>query len=696
MAIDKSLSTLLRALQSPTTEQDASRYGAYIHGRVVITEAYITRLLSSATTLLTLLSNPLNVTLLTSQLLTAPAVWHSADDLQAASRLVGVFSAASLEKIHQEQRLRTSQETLAREALSKEQWAIAVVRGADDKSPRWKHSLALGGLLIGFESHERHGLPLALRRKIEEATVQATNLALEEVENVGDLSSNVICMVLGYGFETLSSTATSKLRCDLLLPLLIETMLFSRNGLHWGYFLGIMDIDVSQNADIKFAWSIGSQSYLQIQKMASRPVVDCLGSLSRLASFCVANVLDDEPVFRTSDSVAAFTKCLCIQWQQNKLSEIDVSEESLYLSQDSMTESLPLLWQVLKSTLFTTIIIQTSILGRLIKLGTRPPVQTAIIATLALHALRDLYFISSRFGHNAFSQYSYVYLTSIDILSRYPDQAELFVRDILPTRSAGLPEHPQERNQDLYYLNVAEQFALFLPSGVCEELFLQVAYRYLKVGNDSRLLEIFEAAHSVVLAVFSCPQNYALAIDHLTFYISNLFEAFPQGLSSRQFRLAVRSLVRVTTPPSRIAESQPLLSSAILELLQSRISSGSTVQLSSDSKQSNGSYQTTVSEQATLILSLIDSLPFLPVPDLEEWLPLVARSLNLIEDSAMAQLCRNRLWEVMSNGEMDFARAQLCVEWWNTRGGRDMVFHHGSSSNGGPFMSGALGEASKL
>lgn len=230
----------------------------------------------------------------------------------------------------------------------------------------------LGGLFTGFESQERHGLPLTLRRTLEGATVKATNLAIEEVKNIGELSSNVLCMVLGYVFDTLENGAKQQLHHSSLLPLLMETILFSRNGLQWGYFLGTVDMDVSQGPDSKFGWSARSPSYLHIQRMVSEPVVASLGSLSRLLSFCIANTKDDELVFRTSDGLTAFTKSVRIQWQQNKLSEIDVSEESLHLSEESKNGSLPLLWQVLKSTLFATIIIQTSIIGRLISQGSRP------------------------------------------------------------------------------------------------------------------------------------------------------------------------------------------------------------------------------------------------------------------------------------------------------------------------------------
>ena len=117
-------------------------------------------------------------------------------------------------------------------------------------------------------------------------------------------------------------------------------------------------------------------------------------------------------------------------------------------------------------------------------------------------------------------------MSSVDILSSYPSQAEAFLREVQCQRSqssSNVPEHPHERYNDLFFLNAAEHFALCLPKFIADELFIPAASRYLKVGNDRRLLESFEAAHSVVLAVFSCPQNHELVTKYLPFYITTLF-----------------------------------------------------------------------------------------------------------------------------------------------------------------------------
>jgi hypothetical protein len=141
----------------------------------------------------------------------------------------------------------------------------------------------------------------------------------------------------------------------------------------------------------------------------------------------------------------------------------------------------------------------------------------------ALHILRNMYFISSRIGQNASSQQTFVLLAAIDILSQYPDLAENFLRSIKPSEIGQIPAHPVERCLDLFFLNAAEHFPLVLSPGTNEELLLSAAFPYLAAGANNLLLEIFEAAHSLVLVVFAIPHNSELAAKHLPFYIDNLF-----------------------------------------------------------------------------------------------------------------------------------------------------------------------------
>ncbi len=155
------------------------------------------------------------------------------------------------------------------------------------------------------------------------------------------------------------------------------------------------------------------------------------------------------------------------------------------------------------------------------------------MAIQTLHILRNLYFISSRVGPNSFSQHKFIYLAAIDILSQHPIQAEAFLQEVRPTETGRIPEHPLDRCYDLYFLNTAEHFALVLTPRVNEDLLITAATPYLGVGSDQRLIEIFEAAHSVMLAVFSAPQNAEIVATHIYTYVDALFNVsfiFLRGL----------------------------------------------------------------------------------------------------------------------------------------------------------------------
>ena len=262
-----------------------------------------------------------------------------------------------------------------RRFLSREDWVKAVVNGANAKSPRWKHLLVLGGLLTGFESQERRGLSAALRRSMEGAAVKAANLAMQEVNAADQLGSSTICMVFGHLLDLLSNFERGQIEHDRLLPLLIQNLFLSKAGLNWGYFLGPIDMDVVQVTKNTFEWSPRSSTYVQLQRIASGPLIASFGSLSRLISLCVYSGGDVDTLFKSMEDLAAFTRSLTVQWRQTKLSEVDLVEESVFLSDVTIKSTLPLLWRVLKSTMFAIVTIQRAFLGRVLGDGRIPATQ---------------------------------------------------------------------------------------------------------------------------------------------------------------------------------------------------------------------------------------------------------------------------------------------------------------------------------
>ena len=655
------------------------------------------RLLGSATTLLALLSNPRNVTLLTSQLISAPTIWQRPDGLRTTFRILSVINTASIRLVQQQTEPSRANEFGARSSLTAEDWATAVVEGCDDNSPRWRHSLVLAGLLIGLGERREHNISSRLRRTLETATVQAMNMALTQGEIKNEFAANSIALVLSRVQDLLSYHEKLNIDHSSLLPILIHAAFYSREGLHSGYFLSTIDADVIQHGTSKFEWSPKSSTFVQCQRMSTGPLLSSLGSLSRLTALSIENVRQLDLLATMVTDLSAFTRSLCLQWRHNKLSEIDITEEETFLDDDTLKTTLPLLWRTLRSAMFAVTLILRSLLGRLITDGKMSTNTSPFVAIQSLHILRDLCFISSRMGANSFSQHVFVYLTAIDVLSQYPIQAEAFLKDIRPASQGSIPQHPLDRSLDLYFLNTAEHFAMYLSPQLNEELLVEAATPYLGLASDRRLLEIFEAAHSTMLAVLSSPQNANLLARHIRPYVDALFGVFPQNLSPRQFRLAMKTLVRITSPPAPIAQTEPLLPSTILDLVRHRLENASSLPLPKSAEQGDAAVQEeTPSEQSALALALIDALPFLPLDQLEDWLLLVADSLRFVSDPVQLHICRQRFWAVLSNGEMDVSRASLCLVWWATRGGKDIVMNGAPTSEEGPFMSGALVETSRL
>lgn len=621
---------------------------------------------------------------------------------------MGVFHSAMLAWLKKEDEAATKDQSQdytpygqVEDPLPREEWMRAVIKGADERSSRWKHVMVLGGLLVGSGTPDDERISSSMRSTLERAFVQATNSALVDVRGGDELGAQCITLALNHNFPILSDYERSHLDYDLLLPVLVGSAFFSAEGLQGGYFIGAIDLDINQAPDKSLHWCPQSRSYVQIDNILGRPLVTALGPLSRLIAHAVENVSNSWTIQTMIDDIAGFTKSLLIQWRGCRLSDIDAHVESQVYTEETLRTSIPGLWRLLRVTLFALVIVLRGAVGRV--LSDAPLAADAVapvIARQVLHTLRNLYFVSSRLGTESFTQYTFVYLTTIDILSNYPTQADEFLKEIKPAIPGEIPTSPLERCLDLYFLNTAEHFTLVLSDQTNEEVLVAAAIPYLASGGSNHLLSSFEAAHSVMLAVFSAPQSAVVAGQHLAFYIDALFSIFPENLSPRQFRLAFKTLLRVTAPPSPLSATQPDLPATLLELVYFRALSAPSTPLPPQATTQGRmapDTQIPLSEQAVLTLTLLDALPFLPIDLLEEWLPISADLVHRISDETMREECKKRLWDILISGEMDPDRSNVCVAWWSTHGGREFVLYgpdpvlsRASDDDQGPYMSGAL------
>ncbi|KAM0334214.1 hypothetical protein ACHAQA_001235 [Verticillium albo-atrum] len=659
------------------------------------------QIVGSTTNLLTTLSNPLNLGVLTSQLLIAPAIWHRRDGLRTSLRIISIYNTAALRVRDHELDPTTHQGERQSGGLKAEVWARAVAKGADDRSNRWQHLLVLTGVLMGMEGNDRQSLSRGLRNTLEQAVVTAANLALETAVVDGPMATGSIVLALNYAFPLLSEVHRSLINCDALLPLTVQAII-GEEGFQNADFLAAINKDL-QDVGPQIHWAPATPSFGILQALEAKPMMGGMGPLSKLAAFAVEHAPNPSVVLAAHTALMDFSDRVLAQWQATRLSSIDSLEESTRYTSDASQITVPALWQTFKKILYTTVTALQAIVARsLLDPSLRSQQVAPELATRTLRTLRNLFFIGSRDHNNQFQIYSFTYLTSLDTLVSYPDATVAFLAAIKPTSPSAVRSHtlyhPVHRALDLFYLNVAEHLPLNIPSEACDELIVQPATAYLNnTGPPTSLsLEIFESAHSAILSSLACPHNGPMTVKVVPFYVDTLFASFPSYISTRQFRVAFKTIMQIVSPPYPISATDPYLSETLLEMVRFRALGAGTEPLPptpdalAQAKENEDQPPQPHSEQSSLVVTLIDALPFLPLPLVEEWMAVTAQTMNEIGDPAMRKLARERFLEVLVSGEMDVERAAIGVAWWGTKGGRELVIGLGAPPP--PMMSGALVE----
>jgi hypothetical protein len=673
MPTDHLLNTVLELFQtvhdSPTTDQ----------------------ITGSTVSLLANLTNPLNLGVLTSQLLVAPAIWHRRDGLNTAFRVINIFNSAAI-RVRQRDYGQTGPSAARRPSC--DEWAKAVIKGCDEFSTRWQHLLVLAGLLMGLGQHDEHNGPRSLSRglriTLEQAIVTAVNLALSGPMRDGPVASASIVVALSFAMPLLSDVHRNSINGNALLPMTMQTIT-GPEGFNGGDFIAEVGAEFRSQQGQQVEWRPASGSFQRLRELESRPLMRGMGACVKVATHAIQCAQDHKAVLRAQDELLGFTQRILEAWRSTVLSAMEPTEEQHRLSEETLRDTWPAFWDMLKKTMYAAVALLQAVMARCIldgRLGSDGVAPS--VATKALYILRNLYFISSRDGNSNFQIYSFAYLTSIDILSRYPAAAHSLLLDLRPTTSGPVPMHALHRTLDLFYLNLAEHLPLSLNADICDAAIVQPAINYLSQAlPDSPLLrELFEAAHCAILAVLSCPHNSPLAVKLVPFYVDTLLSSFPEHISPRQFRVAFKTVMQIVSPPFPVSATNPELSEVLLEMVEFRAASVARPERLPPAPEALD--QPPCSEQSTLVLAVVDALPFLPLPLVEEWLDTTAGLMLHVKDSDLRLPAWRRFWEVLESGEMDVERSFLAVAWWHSRGGRDRVFAAQGSFPIQPVMSGAI------
>ncbi|BGP02611.1 hypothetical protein NBRC10513v2_003713 [Rhodotorula toruloides] len=327
----------------------------------------------------------------------------------------------------------------------------------------------------------------------------------------------------------------------------------------------LLSADLAETAD-GLAWNTPSPSHTHITALTQAPLFVNLGPLSRAigrtleATALTARSSDTSvaqsslsAIHRLSTTLLSVACSLSDGWSATLWSDIT---DDLSLSPSIRSETAP--WTLLKSLLFAQTLIYSSLLevvtsSSASEAGEPTQVQRQL-ASDAVRALGKTYFVALKFGQGGFKAWRAVLAGLVEVVaapSAVPTversgkkpvrQAETLVRSLQVakgTGEGGRHVRAVKRAEATFWLNTAEQVMGELGDDYVEETVLRGCRPYL---DDAAFRDTFEAAHSVMLAVFS--NNKRCVTEVAPWYITLLLKIYPSLLSPTQLRFAYSTTV---------------------------------------------------------------------------------------------------------------------------------------------------------
>ncbi|BGP31922.1 hypothetical protein JCM10296v2_003701 [Rhodotorula toruloides] len=470
-----------------------------------------------------------------------------------------------------------------------------------------------------------------------------------------------------------------------------------------------LSADLAETAD-GLAWNTPSPSHTHITALTQAPLFVSLGPLSRAigrtleATALTARSSDTSvaqsslsAIHRLSTTLLSVACSLSDGWSATLWS--DITDDSS-LSPSTRSETAP--WTLLKSLLFAQTLIYSSLLeivtsSSASEAGEPTQVQRQL-ASDAVRALGKTYFVALKFGQGGFKAWRAVLAGLVEVVAapsavsttersgkKPVTPAETLVRSLQVakgTGEGGRHVRAVERAEATFWLNTAEQVMGELGDEYVEDTVLRGCRPYL---DDATFRDTFEAAHSVMLAVFS--NNKRCVTDVAPWYITLLLKIYPSLLSPTQLRFAFSTTVgAVSNTDDALAWwcVEELL--ARLEVLPASTEGPASVALTpvpssddlvkgTDVPPANEENVVTPLETRTLTLPrgayLLTLIALLPSVNLVLFSPLLSHIERLIRQEPVSSDGRNALvdatFEQLGAG-MDAVKRKEATEWWLRRG----------------------------
>ncbi|KAF9192621.1 hypothetical protein BGZ51_005211 [Haplosporangium sp. Z 767] len=447
-------------------------------------------------------------------------------------------------------------------------WFAGLVHGIQDTSAENAASglLAVAGILRAIQHGEdeppkvdAESLALIQDLFVAKLTVFIDALKGSEEKSLLLESQTLTCLVFASSqvIPYLPSCKLGPKERTLLVELFVDFMLQPNEGVvPVNEILRVINYDQSKQRN---RLPLNGRAHQELTKIVKGPLFSEMGRAARTVATLIEGMDDWRQIEAVLQKMHSFAINIHVDWSRCELSQADSFVERKD-GQDGLdpetAKSMGMLFQMFKTVLFA----YTMIFGSVVEKSTSEPVPAGLTAQLdymILDSYAYLFFTTYKLGPGGFQTYEDLITSILTRMIVVEEQQQLIqgskdrnttennhtllnktLRMMMPRAELGFHD-PVMESRTLFFMNLLERVMIAIDEPFLENQILPMVYPYL-LKNDQR--DLFESAHSVVMAVFLTKKRIAKNVA--PFYSNLLLQHFPDQITIDQLRAAFTTMIR--------------------------------------------------------------------------------------------------------------------------------------------------------
>ncbi|KAI9262357.1 hypothetical protein BDA99DRAFT_510987 [Phascolomyces articulosus] len=390
----------------------------------------------------------------------------------------------------------------------------------------------------------------SLQEQLDKTFVERFSLLVTDVykhPNSVTVNQDILAYIAGQCLPNLPSDTVKEMDHKNVLRILISCLLTSDQ--------------IWQNGQIVGNLTVSQHSVDHLKKITEGAIHKDIGRISRAIATVIVTGLGQEEekeedsmavmVQSSLDRLVGFSYNILVDWDRFMTNNPKAFMDSE--SKKIMSEIDTAVWLVFKTMLFSFTAILKSVAVDIPDLKGLVNVQYAAQDIVSIFA--NFQFITDHLGSGSgFKAYQDTITNAVAFLMHDDNACQLnklistAYREYAPSQFTMDQTHPisllspVQLSRLTYFTNLIEQVMSQLEDKVLEKDILPVIYPVLKWKKPAEKKDLYESAHSAVLAVFSSQKEISRELTGV--YAPLLVESFPEPMTLQQLRFAYTTMIQ--------------------------------------------------------------------------------------------------------------------------------------------------------